>query len=444
MTSSSALRQKSTTLTIESNPASQFVPWRKAGFSPSLQLSDSRPSESESSAGETIIPVSSKRRDVFRPAKAAFTRYKKKSSVKDWFSFKKRNRQYHHLHRDVSMQEDTDVLSMNSYSSQMNLLPVEAITRAELPNLVLGTFAAATMPTGNQQFASLKLDTTQASENSDELEGWVVTPLTRGTQFEQFAAALPSSTVTTTSIHISSLDVESNFQASENSDELEEWVVSPSSIRGTQFEQFAAVVPSSKVTAVDPQISIHISSLDVDSNLNETDSSSFEAYSKSDFDSSASSPSIPPSSSAPSKNADDRSGSISSSSSSSYDTSRSSRHLLTTGSFAAAISPLVTIVEPPNETTILSVTDCVDSTAATDDNNNQLDLNKTHLVSCSGSDSDSENTHEQTVDGIEDSESLVVTQLIATEKLFHTHDEGVHLIVDDGVMNDVDRAVLNC
>ena len=301
-------------MSIESNPVSQFVPWRKAGFSPSLQLSDSRPSESESSAGESIVPVSSKRLDVFLPAKAAFTRYKKNSSVKDWFSFKKRNRQYHHLHRDVSMQEDTDVHSMNSYSSQMNLLPIEAITRADLPNLVLGTFAAATMPTRNQQFASLKLDTTQASENSDELEGWVVTPLTRGTQFEPFAAVLPSSTV----------------------------------------------------TAADPQISLHISSLDVDNNLNETDSSSFEAYSKSDFDSSMSTPSVPPSSSALSRNADDRSGSIGSSSSSSNDTSRSSRHLLTTGSFAAAISPLVTIVEPPNESTILSVTveDCVDSTTA--------------------------------------------------------------------------------
>jgi len=423
-------------MSIESNPVSQFVPWRKAGFSPSLQLSDSRPSESESSAGESIVPVSSKRLDVFRPAKAAFTRYKKNSSVKDWFSFKKRNRQYHHLHRDVSMQEDTDVHSMNSYSSQMNLLPIEAITRADLPNLVLGTFAAATMPTRNQQFASLKLDTTQASENSDELEGWVVTPLTRGTQFEPFAAVLPSSTVTAVdpqiSLHISSLDVDSNFQASENGDELQEWVVSPS-IRCTQFEPFAAVLPSSTVTAADPQISLHISSLDVDSNLNETDSSSFEAYSKSDFDSSMSTPSVPPSSSALSRNADDRSGSISSSSSSSNDTSQSSRHLLTTGSFAAAISPLVTIVEPPNETTILSVTveDCVDSTAA--DDNNQIDLNKSHIVSCSGSDSDSENTHEQTFDGIEDSESLVVTQLIATEKLFHTLDKGVHLIVDDRV-----------
>ena len=424
-------------MSIESNPVSQFVPWRKAGFSPSLQLSDSRPSESESSAGESIVPVSSKRLDVFRPAKAAFTRYKKNSSVKDWFSFKKRNRQYHHLHRDVSMQEDTDVHSMNSYSSQMNLLPIEAITRADLPNIVLGTFAAATMPTRNQQFASLKLDTTQASENSDELEGWVVTPLTRGTQFEPFAAVLPSSTVTAAdpqiSLHISSLDVDSNFQASENSDELQEWVVSPS-IRCTQFEPFASVLPSSTVTAADPQISLHISSLDVDNNLNETDSSSFEAYSKSDFDSSMSTPSVPPSSSALSRNADDRSGSIGSSSSSSNDTSRSSRHLLTTGSFAAAISPLVTIVEPPNESTILSVTveDCVDSTAA-DDDNNQLDLNKSHIVSCSGSDSDSENTHEQTFDGIEDSESLVVTQLIATERLFHTLDKGVHLIVDDGV-----------
>lgn len=412
-------------MSIESNPASQFVPWRKAGFSPSLQLSDSRPSESESSTGESIVPVLSKRLDVFRPAKAAFIRYKKNSSVKDWFSFKKRNRQYHHLHRDVSMQEDTDVLSMNSYSSQMNLLPIDAITRADLPNLVLGTFAAATM-------ASHKLDTTQASKNSDELEGWVVTPLNRGTQFEPFAAVVPTSTVTT-SIHISSLDVESNFQASENSDELEEWVVTTST-RGAQFEPFAAVVPSSTVTAVDPRTSLHISSLDVIRNTNETDSSSFEAYSKSDFESSMSAPSVP-ASSVQSKIGDDRSGSISSSSSSSNDTSQSSRQLLTTGSFAAAISPLVTIVEPPNESMIVSVTleDCVDSTANA--NNNQFDLNKTHIVSCSGSDSDSENTHEQTFDGIEDSESLVVTHLNTTEKLFHTLDKDVHLIVDDGPKN---------
>lgn len=423
-------------MSIESNPASQFVPWRKAGFSPSLQLSDSRPSESESSTGESIVPVSSKRLDVFRPAKVVFTRYKKNSSVKDWFSFKKRNRQYHHLHRDLSMQEDTDVLSMNTYSSQMNLLPIEAVTRTNLPNLVLGTFAAATMPTGNQQFASLKLDTTQASENSDELEGWVVTPLTRGTQFEPFAAVLPSSAVTTTSLHISSLDVDSNFQASGNSDKLEEWVVSPLT-RGTQFEPFAAVVHTSTVTTNDPQASLHIiSSLDVVSNLNETDSSSFEAYSKSDFESSMSTLSIPPSS-VPSKIGDDRSGSISSSSSSSNDTSR---HLLTTGSFAAAISPLVTILEPPNETVIMSVTveDCVDSAA---DNTSHRDLDKTHIVSCSGSDSDSDNTNEQTLDGIEDNESLVVTQLIATEKFFHIFDKGVHVIVDDGVTNNVHQAI---
>ena len=139
-------------------------PWRKEGFSPSLQLSNSR-NESTTSSEVTNVPEVKKCLDLLRPAKAVFAKYKKRTNTKDWFSFKKR--QYRYLHREHCIEEDSEVLSMNSYSSHVNLLPVRAASRADLPNLVLGTFAAGTMPIGKHKLMVLpEMITTLESENN--------------------------------------------------------------------------------------------------------------------------------------------------------------------------------------------------------------------------------------------------------------------------------------
>lgn len=307
----------------------------------------------------------------------------------------------------MSLQEDSDVLSMNSYSSEMNLLPTQATTRADLPNLVLGTFAAAAVPIRKQMLALPKLNTTEASENSDEIDESVA-PLS------------------------------SNYALN----------------RGTQFEPFESISPRS---------SIHISSLDVEVNFIETDSESFEAYSKSDFESSTP-PSSAPSASTPSKTGDEQSGSISSSSSSSNDASQSKCNVLTTGTFAAAISPLVPIVELTSPSVIKGcVVSTVDDTSKSDEGlfqislsqepsfsrpNSHIALNETHIVSRSGSDSSDESTFYDSADGenmekqfddgagFYEATTLVVNPgpnpLIAKDTRVSIVDEGVHQIVHDG------------
>ena len=83
------------TTSSESVSASRLVPWRKEGFSPSLQLSDSR-NESTTSSEVTNVPEVKKRLDLLRPAKAVFAKYKKRTNTKDWFSFKKRHTRLNH------------------------------------------------------------------------------------------------------------------------------------------------------------------------------------------------------------------------------------------------------------------------------------------------------------------------------------------------------------
>ena len=85
------------------------------------------------------------------PAKALFAKFRKKTTAKDRFSFN--HRQYHHLNKgNIALQEDPSVVSMKSYSSHVHLLPPHmAAARADLPNIVLGTFAAATMPVKQQK-----------------------------------------------------------------------------------------------------------------------------------------------------------------------------------------------------------------------------------------------------------------------------------------------------
>ncbi len=322
--------QHSATTPAESVSTSRLVPWRKEGFSPSLQLSDSR-NESSTSSDEIRAPVVKKRLDLLRPAKAVFAKYKKRSNAKDWFSFKKR--QYHYLRREHCIEEDSEVLSMNSYSSHVNLLPVPAASRADLPNLVLGTFAAATMPIGKQKLMVLpKLIATLASEHNVGLDESIA-PLAnddaanKGTQSELVVSAPLA-----------------------NGDAAN---------KGTQSE---LVAPAETTTST--RVTLHISSLDVDICFKETDSESFHAYSRSDFSSSAPTSSVPsssaPSSSLPSTIGDDGSASCNSTSSST-DTSQSNRQACT---FAAAASPIVSFAGPQNQ--IASSSNVVEDSDASD------------------------------------------------------------------------------
>ena len=86
-----------------------------------------------------------------RPAKALFAKFRKKTTAKDRFSFN--HRQYHHLNKgNIALQEDPSVVSMKSYSCHVHLLPPHmTAARADLPNVMLGTFAAATMPVKQQK-----------------------------------------------------------------------------------------------------------------------------------------------------------------------------------------------------------------------------------------------------------------------------------------------------
>ena len=342
--------KQSVTTLAESVSACRLVPWRKEGFSPSLQLSDSR-NESTTSSEETNVPEVKKRIDLLRPAKAVFAKYKKRTNAKDWFSFKKR--QYHYLRREHCIEEDSEVHSMNSYSSHVNLLPVQAASRADLPNLVLGTFAAATMPIGKQKLMVLpKLITTLASENNVGIDESVA-PLA-------------------------------------NNDAGNE---------GTQSEILAHAE-----TTTSTRVTLHISSLDVDVRFKETDSDSFNAYSRSDFSSSSPTSSAPsssvPSSSLPSTIRGDGCASCNSSSSST-DTGQSNRQACT---FAVAASPIVSFAGLQSESTSSSnvVEDSVESTVddalkdashlssqieSTQESSYSL-KNETNIVSRSGSDSD--------------------------------------------------------
>jgi hypothetical protein len=280
-----------------------FVPWRKEGFSPSLQLSDDKQSNETATSSEESNPLDARKRlEIFRPAKAVLAKCAKRTNAKDWFSFKKR--QYHYLRREHCIEDDSEVLSMNSYSSHVNLLP-DKVARANLPSLVLGTFAAATMPIGKQKVFSSQL---------------IVAP-------------------------------------SENDDGLGEIVVSLAN-------DDVQITPSELV------VIHHISSLDVDVRPKESDSESFSAYSRSDFESSAPSSSDPstsaPSSSMPSKIGDDWSDS-------------SCNHSSLTSQSNPCIFEIATsaFVESQNEIT--------HSTALSPIKDQE---NETNIVSRSGSDSD--------------------------------------------------------
>lgn len=183
---------------------------------------------------------------VRRPGKAVIAKYK--GSVKDWFSFWN-SRQYHYLHKQdgvSALQEDPEVLSMISYSSNTHLLPPREEERDELPNLVLGTFAAASIPIGQKVILSkLFIGTSSAAAGVDA-----------GVS-ESAGKALNCTDV---------VDQSSTTATATR--------ISPVEHHGDQPTIRTRVIRS------------HISSLDANVLHESTDSSSISAYSRSDFESS--------------------------------------------------------------------------------------------------------------------------------------------------------------
>eukprot|EP00804_Cyclotella_cryptica_P015296 CCRYP_005407-RB/>CCRYP_005407-RB protein AED:0.31 eAED:0.31 QI:300/1/1/1/1/1/4/241/1227 len=125
-----------------------LIPWRKGGFSSSYQPSDSKKSGgSACSSQSTCIEQweschrtpSNKNVALFiRPVRCF--RQSVKSIIKGWFKRKKYQTLNGRLH------EDPSVISMQSYSSNIQLLPAPYTPLFGLPNLILGTWAAATIP----------------------------------------------------------------------------------------------------------------------------------------------------------------------------------------------------------------------------------------------------------------------------------------------------------
>ena len=127
-----------------SRPSDEFVPWRKQGFDTSLQFSDGQSDSAISSSVASYTVRTETTSGIGSSFKALLSKYKKKTLTRGLRSLK--HKQYHHMQHIVALQEDSEVASMaRSYSSHMNLLPYKANTKVELPNHVLGTFAAAAM-----------------------------------------------------------------------------------------------------------------------------------------------------------------------------------------------------------------------------------------------------------------------------------------------------------
>lgn len=125
-----------------------LVPWRRGGFSGAFRTSDGKQSEESESSRSFYIEqwaskdiLSSKQISHTHPVRSLFKRAK--VMMQRWFKHK----QYQSL--NGRLHEDLSVISMQSYSSNMNiqLLPNPRSSEAfALPGLILGTWAAATIP----------------------------------------------------------------------------------------------------------------------------------------------------------------------------------------------------------------------------------------------------------------------------------------------------------
>lgn len=130
----------------EFKPSEVLVPWRRGGFSSVFQPSDGKQSEESESFRsvyvEHISEMLSPKQSSARPVHAVFKRAK--SMMKGWFKYTK----YQHLNEWIH--EDPSVVSMRSYSSHIQLLPTSHQPSSPvfgMPGLLLGTWAAAAIPT---------------------------------------------------------------------------------------------------------------------------------------------------------------------------------------------------------------------------------------------------------------------------------------------------------
>ncbi len=227
-------------------------------------MSDSRQSNESDfySTSKSNVPDMKKRFDVIRrPARAVIATYKRRTSIKDWFSFRS-SREYHYLHKQdgvAALQEDPEVLSMNSYSSNVRLLPpCEEPERADLPYLVLGTFAAASMPIGQKVARSkLFIATSFDKEVSDGVIESTGHELDCADDFEQSSTNVLASrapepfsvdhniahpTIRTQTVkHISSLDANVSFIDSKESSSI-------SAYSRSDFESSTTTSPSKTIS----------------------------------------------------------------------------------------------------------------------------------------------------------------------------------------------------
>ena len=226
----------------------QFVPWRKEGFNSSLQLSDSCSVVSTSSV-ESHVPESTTKKVLglvspTKGAKALFSKCQRKVTSRGFRSFK--HRQYHHMNRDLhvvaALQEDSEVDSMISYSSNTNLLPPRIVAGAATtsPNLIAGSFAAATMP--------------------GKLPRYMLESPSPPSQTESVAE-----------------EVEEDTPSIDDKIEME---VQPETVTPVQ-----SIQSPRKVTIVQNISSLDIRSSDNSQNKTQDSESTFVAYSRSDFDS---------------------------------------------------------------------------------------------------------------------------------------------------------------
>ena len=263
------------------SPYHFFLPWREEGFSSSAGLSDeTSEGGSVTSMGSFDAPETRRLLYSLHRVKALFAKVGKKTKAKAWFS----HRQDQHIafKGHAALQEDASV-TMKSYSS-VHLLPqCVADTRTNLPNLVLGTFAAATMPTHTGGSAVQKSTSPAKSETcfgvspAQSTEGTAgLFPPPKGDEeadattpaaIDHDSRSIESATISKVSYHISSLDLVQQHGSS-----------AACSPRG--FEALTA-------SKTDETSGSSTHSPSSDTSPSRMQSESFHAYSRSDFESSS-------------------------------------------------------------------------------------------------------------------------------------------------------------
>ena len=393
-----------------SRPSDEFVPWRKQGFDTSLQFSDGQSDSAISSSVASYTVRTETTSGIGSSFKALLSKYKKKTLTRGLRSMLK-HKQYHHMNREhhiVALQEDSEVASMaRSYSSHMNLLPYKANTKVELPNHVLGTFAAAAM---------------SPFKPPSKLSAMVV---------ESKFSPEPMESVVEVDSHRSSNDDDDSEDA--------------------QLKVPHVQTPSKRVT-------VHnISSLDMYASvLEEEDSESVSFYSKSDFDSSA--PSSVLSQTVDEAGSSSSSSCVSSRGSNSTDSSTSDSRAVDC-SFAAAMAPLekngcdeesfgevseddvdesnaindfhdaiTTFDDESNGVHLIGISQILSESESSDD---EIALNETNIVSDSSSTGESDSLFEDCADLSEDDfqcEPPIINTSTGKHHELATGEDGGHIL----------------